>query len=324
MNAVLDWRNAQVVSVTELTPDIRLFEIAPRGPFTPSAPGSHIDVTVQIKDRPATRSYSTLGPGERGTYRIAVKRMPDSRGGSNYMWSLKPGAFLQASPPKNHFALSHGCLDYLLIAGGIGITPIFSMAQALAARGAKFRVLYACRSQADAALAGELSALAGDRLEIFLSSEGRRIDIAAEIARLDQNGELYVCGPLGMIEDARHLWAQSGRSAGNLRFETFGNTGHAPNTAFTANLPLLARSVEVAKNQTLLEALEAAGIDAMFDCRRGECGLCAVNVISVDGKIDHRDVFLSDEEKAEGHKICACVSRVTGGSITLDTGERPA
>jgi ferredoxin-NADP reductase len=324
MNAVLDWRNAQVVSVTDLTSDIRLFEIAPRGPFTPATPGSHIDVTVQINDRPATRSYSTLAPGERGTYRIAVKRMPDSRGGSNYMWSMKSGALLQVAPPKNHFALSHGCPDYLLIAGGIGITPIFSMAQALAARGAKFRVLYACRSKADAALASELADIAGELMELFLSAEGRRIDIAAEIGKLDANGECYVCGPLGMIEDARHLWAQSGRPAGNLRFETFGNTGHAPNTAFMVNLPLLARSIEVAKNQTLLEALEAADIDAMFDCRRGECGLCAVNVISVDGTIDHRDVFLSDEEKAEGHKICACVSRMTGGSITLDTGERPA
>jgi vanillate O-demethylase ferredoxin subunit len=87
-------------------------------------------------------------------------------------------------------------------------------------------------------------------------------------------------------------------------------------------LPHIGRTIEVAKTQTMLEALEAAGVEAMFDCRRGECGLCALDVLAVDGVIDHRDVFFSEEEKVEGHKLCACVSRVAGASITVDTGER--
>lgn len=322
MNAIIDWRNARVEHVQDLSSDIRLFEIAYRGPFTPATPGSHIDVTVMIADRPAKRSYSTLGPGVDGRYQIAVKRAADSRGGSAYMWSLQAGAHLQMSAPLNHFELNRDCPDYLLVAGGIGVTPILSMARALSEQGAKFKVLYGCRSPADAAFADELKDLAGERLQFFFDSEGQRIDFDGEIARLDGQGELYVCGPLGMLDAARSAWAQAGRAPTHLRFETFGNSGRHPNMAFTLHIANLDRTIEVGKTQTMLEAMEDAGVEAMFDCRRGECGLCALDVVSVEGEIDHRDIFFSDEEKHEGHKVCVCVSRVAGGRISVDTGER--
>ena len=322
MNIAAEWIRAHVRAVRDVAPDVREIEIDAGKAGASASPGSHIDVSVNIAGRPATRSYSTLGPGENGVYTIAVKRMQDGRGGSAFMWALGPGAPLSITRPLNHFELNRDCTEYLLIAGGIGVTPIFSMAQALAQSGANFRILYAGRARSHMAYAAALEALCGGRLQVFARDEGKRIDIAREIAGLGDRAEVYVCGPIGMLEEARACWRKSGRPAQALRFETFANSGHFANAAFTVNLPLLGRSIEVGAAQTLLEALEAAGVEAMSDCRRGECGLCALDIIACDGQIDHRDVFFSDEEKAEGHKLCACVSRVAGGSISVDTGER--
>ncbi|MCC2099314.1 MAG: oxidoreductase [Hyphomicrobiales bacterium] len=322
MDAKTFWQKARVRSIRDLTPDIRLFELEPAQRFIPPAPGGHIDVTVQIDGRAAVRSYSLVGPCSDGVYRIAIKLLPDSRGGSAYMWSLPEGSTLTISEPGNHFELFRGRPDYVLIAGGIGITPIYSMALALSKAGARFRVLYATRSAADLAFADELAELPGANLQTYPAGEGRRLSIGDAITSLAPNGEMYVCGPIGMLEDARSAWAASGRPIERLRFETFGNSGRYPSVPFTVNLPLLGRSIEVSKNQTILEALEAAGIDAMYDCRRGECGLCALDVLEADGVIDHRDVFFSEDEKAQGHKLCACVSRMAGGSVSVDTGER--
>ena len=322
MDAKTFWQKARVRSIRDLTADIRLFELEPAQRFIAPAPGCHIDVTVQIDGRPVVRSYSVVGPCSDGVYRIAVKLLPESRGGSAYMWSLQEGATLTISEPGNHFELFRGRPDYVLIAGGIGITPIYSMALALSVAGARFRLLYAGRDAADLAFADEVRGLPGARLETYAASEGERLSIADAIASLAPDGEMYVCGPIGMLEDARSAWAGSGRPIERLRFETFGNSGRYPSVSFTVKLPLLERTVEVVKNQTILEALEAAGIEAMSDCRRGECGLCALDIIEVDGVIDHRDVFFSEEEKAQGHKLCACVSRMAGGSVSVDTGER--
>jgi ferredoxin-NADP reductase len=320
----IDWRSARLQSVRDLTPEIRLFEIEPSGEFMAPTPGSHINVVVQIKDRPDIRSYSVVGPCADGCYRIAVKRLGDTRGGSAYMWTLAPGAQMTVSTPGNHFELSRGRPDYLLLAGGIGITPIFTLALSLAQAGAKFRLLYACRRRLDLALADELQGRIGDRLQTFVSEEGMRVDLEAEIARLDVGGEFYVCGPIRMLEAAKRAWAQSGRPLAQLRFETFGSGGRFAAEPFKVRIPRLGLEVDVAINQTMLEALEAAGIDMIFDCLRGECGLCALPIIETDGIVDHRDVFFSEDEKAANGKLCTCVSRVIGGSITIDTADRSA
>jgi ferredoxin-NADP reductase len=324
MTTPIEWRSAVLQATRDLTPDIRLFEIAPSGEFVAPTPGSHINVTVQIDGRPDTRSYSTVGPCDDGLYRIAVKLLPDSRGGSSYMWSLKPGARLTVSTPGNHFELGRGRPEYILLAGGIGITPIYSMALALAQAGANFRLLYACRSRQDLALADDLAERIGDQLRVFIDEEGAKVDLAAEISGLAPGGELYVCGPIGLLEAAKRQWQQSGRPVDQLRFETFGNSGRFATMPFTVKIPRLGREVEVPQNRTMLDALEAAGIAMIFDCRRGECGLCALDIIETDGIVDHRDVFFSDEEKAANKKLCTCVSRVAGGSITVDTADRAA
>lgn len=322
MSEAIEWRSARLRAVRDLSPDIRLFEIEPVGEFVPPTPGSHFNIVVHINGRPDVRNYSAIGLGTDGVYRIAVKRLPNSRGGSAYMWTLAPGAQLTISTPGNHFELSRGRPEYLLLAGGIGITPIFTIAQALAETGANFRLLYAARRRQDLALADELRDQIGDRLQVFLSDEGRRVDIAAEITRLQPNGELYVCGPIGMLEDAKREWQRSGRPVDKLGFETFGNSGRFVSEPFKVKIPRLGLEIDVPLNQTMLEVLEGAGIDMISDCRRGECGLCALPILKTDGIVDHRDVFFSDEEKAANTKLCTCVSRVIGGSITVDTPDR--
>ncbi|MBQ0819033.1 oxidoreductase [Microvirga sp. HBU67558] len=320
----IEWRAAKLLRTRDLSPDIRLFEIEPSGDFVAPTPGSHINVNVQIGERPDVRSYSIVGPCSDGLYRIAVKLLGDSRGGSAYMWGLKPGAQLTISTPGNHFDLGRGRPEYLLLAGGIGITPIFTMAMALAEIDADFRVLYACRRREDAALADELRERVGERLQMFVDADGGRVDLDSEIARLAPGGELYVCGPIGLLEAAKRAWQQSGRPVDQLRFETFGNSGRFASQPFKVRIPRLDLVVDVPQNQTMLDALETAGVAMISDCRRGECGLCALSILEVDGIVDHRDVFFSDEEKAANAKLCTCVSRVAGGSITIDTADRAA
>jgi ferredoxin-NADP reductase len=318
----IDWRSARLRATRNLTPDIRLFEIEASGTFVVPSPGSHINVAVQIANRPDVRSYSVVGPCVDGLYRIAVKLLKDTRGGSAYMWGLALGANLTVSGPNSHFELSRGSPQYLLLAGGIGITPIYTMALALAEAGADFRLLYACRRHQDQAVVDDLRVRIGERLHMFIDEDGARIDVPAEIARLALGAELYVCGPIGMLEAAKRTWADSGRPIDLLRFETFGNSGRFASEAFLVKIPRLGREIEVAQNVTMLNALEAAGIEMIFDCLRGECGLCALPILSVEGTVDHRDVFFSDAEKAANSKLCTCVSRVVGGSITIDTADR--
>ena len=322
MAAVDAWHEARLLAAQDVGRDIRLFEIEPADGTVPWSPGSHIDVGVLAGGRPDTRSYSLVGDPTPGVYRIAVKRLPESRGGSAYMWGLAPSARLRITRPRNHFDLAYGRPDYLLIAGGIGITPLVGMALALARRGERMRMLYAVHGRADLAFAAELRDQLGDRLELFVTEEGPRIDLAAEIARLAPGGECYVCGPIPMLNDAKRAWAESGRPVGSLRFETFGSSGRWAPEPFEVRIPRLGRTVHVPESKSMLDALEEAGVEMIWDCRRGECGLCTVDILEADGIVDHRDVFFSEAQKAENRKLCTCVSRVVKGGITIDTADR--
>jgi ferredoxin-NADP reductase len=321
MPDLIEWRDGVVRATRDLTHDIRMLEIAPSGEFAVPAPGSHINISVLIRERPDVRSYSIVGPCTDGVYRIAVKLLRETRGGSAYMWSLAHGSRVRISAPANHFELGLGRPEYLLLAGGIGITPIFTHALALAHANSRFRVVYACRSRRDLALAEELRERIGERLQTFCA-EDARVDLPAEIAKLDRHGEFYVCGPIGLLEAAKQAWRESGRPLDKLRFETFGSSGRYPSARFTMKIPRLGLEVAVPADQTMLEALEAAGVGMIYDCRRGECGLCALPILEVDGIVDHRDVFFSEAEKAGNAKLCTCVSRVYGTAISVDTADR--
>ena len=323
MRAESTWTDAVVRATRDVTPTIRQIEFAPERGQVGWTAGSHIDIGVMVDGRADTRSYSLVGEPDEGYYRVAVKREEQSRGGSRFMWSLKPGSRLSVSAPKNLFELQVGRPEYLLVAGGIGITPIVGMAQVLARRGEKFQLYYCGRSRREMAFLLELFERLGDRLEIFAADEGHRLNIAEAIAGLARDTELYLCGPMRLLDAARQAWAGAGRPATSLRYETFANSGrHAPERFWVR---VLSHEVEIVvpENKTMLDALNEAGVEVMWDCLRGECGLCAVDIVEVDGGIDHRDVFLSDHQKQENTKLCTCVSRAFGGGVVIDTGYRP-
>jgi vanillate O-demethylase ferredoxin subunit len=317
------WLDATVESVRNVAAAVREITLRPAPDAPPYSPGSHINLRVLIDGRTDTRSYSLVGEPADGLYRIAVKAEAASRGGSRYMWSLRPGARLEITPPTNAFELAQGAPELLLIAGGIGITPLRGMAQRLRRSGARFRLLYAARARSEMAYLAELTAELGEALQVFASDEGARIDLPGAVTALHPDGELYVCGPLRLLDGLRRVWAEAGRAPARLRYETFGSSGHFAPEAFTVRIPRLGREVAVAANSSMLEALEAAGVGVLADCRRGECGLCVMQVLAVDGRIDHRDVFLSAHQQARGDKICTCVSRVVGGAITVEPAYRP-
>jgi ferredoxin-NADP reductase len=325
MRSNASWTDAVIDSFENLSPTVREFRIRPVGHVGVQRhePGSHLQVQLLVDGKPQLRSYSLVGESDGQPYRIAVKRLDDGRGGSRAMWQLAAGDRVQLSGPHNHFPLDFNAPAYLLVAGGIGVTPLLGMAQALAGRcdrsGRPLRMLYGARDEAELAYANALRDHLGERL---CTAVDARIDFAVEIATLPPGAQMYVCGPVPMLDAARHAWEASGRPAADLRYETFGNSGRFAPQAFRVRIPRHALDITVPADCSLLDALEQAGVEAVFDCKRGECGLCTLEVLALDGEIDHRDVFLSEHEKQGNRRLCACVSRVAG-SVTLDSSYRP-
>lgn len=301
---------------------------APTGGVAPWSVGSHLRVQVSADGQELLRSYSLVGlpqdSVQDGVYRIAVKRVDPSRGGSRHMWRLSAGAVIRIAGPDNHFELPLAAPFTLLVAGGIGITPMLGMGLTLARRGTAMRMLYAARSADELVYADRLRTALGDRLATFCDADGRRIDLAAEIAALPAGAQMLVCGPAPLLQGAQAAWRAAGRAPAALRFETFGSGGLKGAEPFWVRVggPDAPR-IDVPADRSLLQVLGEHGIDAMADCERGECGLCAVDVLALEGDIDHRDVFFSAEEKHANRRLCACVSRVRGGGVVVDTGYRP-
>ena len=329
MKSDIHWAPAKIVAVRDLTPTVREFEIRPdSGIVSAHEPGAHLQLQVLVGQpgagRIQTRSYSLIGEPDGQAWRIAVKRLDDGRGGSLAMWRLAAGDRLLASEPQNHFALDLTAPGYLLVAGGIGITPLVLMAQRLAALGARdgrpVRMLYGARSAEELAYLPLLQGALGERIEAHTGSAA--IDFAGAIGALPAGAQLYTCGPVPMLEAVKRAWRDAGRPPADLRFETFGSSGRLATQAFEVRIPRHDLAITVPADSTLLDALDAAGIQTLWDCKRGECGLCAMDVLAVDGEIDHRDVFLSEHEKASGQRICACVSRAVG-TLTIDSAWRP-
>jgi vanillate O-demethylase ferredoxin subunit len=323
MHFIDDWMPARVMSTRDLTPSIRLFELQPSVRFPAWTPGSHIRVRLTVDGRPEVRSYSLIDDGSGGgQLRIAVKLAENGLGGSRAMWALKPGEPIEVSVPDNHFELGLSAPSYTLVAGGVGITPLVSMARFLSKRGLPVRFFYCVRNREEAAFADVLASWLGEAFQLCVENESGRLDFNAVIAPVEAEGELYFCGPIGMLEAVRRAWEAAGRPMSLLRYESFASSGHYANQPFTAVLPRFGREIAVPAHQTLLSALEAAGIEVLSDCRRGECGLCVVDILSCDAPVDHRDVFFSEEQKAGNRKLCACVSRPSGGRIEIDTAYR--
>lgn len=327
MRSTQTWQEAVVVATRDLTPTVREFEIRPlQGAAAAWESGAHLQLLLLINGQVQIRSYSLVGLSDGSNYRIAVKRMDDGRGGSLAMWRLATGDHLPVSEPQNHFQLELSAPHYLLVAGGIGITPLVMMAQQLKAHvrktGATLRMLYGVRTQEELAFLPLLRETLGDSLQTFVAGRAETMDLPAEVAALPAGGQLYTCGPVTMLEAIKQAWSGAGRPPAGLRFETFGSSGRFAAQAFRVRVPRQQIDIMVPADTTLLDALERAGVETLWGCRRGECGLCAMDVLSLDGEADHRDVFLSAHEKQQCSRICACVSRVVG-SVALDSSYRP-
>jgi vanillate O-demethylase ferredoxin subunit len=313
------WQNAVVHAVEDVATGIRRIVLRPELPH-PARPGEHVDVHVTIDGAVQVRSYSVVDAAPDGTeLAISVFRSPNSRGGSVFMHGLEPGQVLGITQPLQNFPLRVGAPAYVLLAGGIGITAIAGMAALLRRLGADYRLVYVARSRAAMAYLDDLTALHGDRLEAHVDDEGTSLDVPALVAGVREDAELYMCGPIRLMDAVRRAWADRGLDRTSLRYETFGNSGWFEAEPFTVRIPRLGVEAVVDSDESMLEALERQGVDIMSDCRKGECGLCQVSVLALDGRIDHRDVFYSDRQKSAGTKMCCCVSR----AVSAEAGAAP-
>ncbi|GAA3709719.1 PDR/VanB family oxidoreductase [Zhihengliuella alba] len=322
------WQDAVVVEARTVARGIRRIVVEPEQPVAAS-PGSHVDVSLELDGDPVRRSYSVVESVDEGRrLAISVLRTKDSRGGSQFMHTLEPGDRLRMTQPLQNFPLRIGAPAYVLVAGGIGITAIAHMAAVLKSVRADYRLHYVGRSREAMAYVDELEAEHGDRLELHADDESGRFDVPGLVQGAPADAELYMCGPIRLMDAVRRSWAGAGREPSSLRYETFGNSGWFDAEPFTVQVPRLGVRTEVPSGCSLLEALENAGVAMLSDCRKGECGICQVRVLDLEGEIDHRDVFFSERQHNNGGKLCACVSRVIagqqaapGGSVlTLDVG----
>ncbi|TGN90721.1 oxidoreductase [Bradyrhizobium yuanmingense] len=278
--------------------------------------GAHLRVALPNGgDRP----YSLMAlPGlPDDALALGVLREEASSGGSQFMHALKVGDVVKASAPVNNFRLHEGAAPALLFAGGIGITPVLSMAAELAARGSSYRLHYAGRTQGLLAFLPQLQEICAGGLSVHYDGDESRLDVAAALGDAAANAHVYVCGPSGMIDAVKAGAAAAGVSADRVHYELFkSEQPSSPDRPFEVEIKSTGQVVGVAAGQTIIEALEAAGFDVLYDCRRGDCGICQCGVIA--GVPDHRDVILSDEERASNKVMQICVSRAKSERLVLD------
>jgi ferredoxin-NADP reductase len=306
------WQRATVVDAVPVADRIRRIVFAPEA-RRPIEPGMHIDVRVAGATGILDRSYSIVEPvGADGAYAISVFEGEASRGGARAMHALAPGDVVEVTDPLQDFPFRVGSTRYAFLAGGVGITAVLAMARAARLAGADYRIAYCGRTRPAMAYLDDLAAEHGDRLDLHVRDEQTSLDVAAFVASIPEDAELYLCGPIRLMDVVRREWAAAGRTPAALRFETFGNSGWFEPEPFVVGIPAQGVECVVAPHQSILEALEAAGVDALSDCRKGECGLCEARVVALHGAIDHRDVFYSERQRDAETKVCVCVSRVTG------------
>lgn len=319
-----------VAEVRPLTSHITAFRLRhPDGRALPGyLAGAHIKVKVEINGKAVWRHYSLInldvaaGASERpAEYLIAVRREDTAlggRGGSLYMHTqLKAGHTLQVSSPINGFWLDPAHDDVVLIAGGIGVTPIISMAAALRVAGKRYAMHYSGRSFDQLALVQELQSVAADALTLYADDEACRLDLRKLLAGCTPSQALYTCGPKGMIDAVRNIALELGWHSDHIHYELFVEAAaEAGDQAFEVELSQSGTCLQIPADKTILDVMIDAGLDPMFDCKRGECGVCSTPVLA--GEIEHRDNCLTESERAAGHVIQICISRAKGKCLVLD------
>lgn len=307
----------------EVARDISAFELAdPDGAALPAfAAGAHIDVQL---GNGLTRQYSLCNsPSERHRYLIGVLRDPASRGGSVAMHALREGALVEIGEPKNHFPLSPDATRSILVAGGIGVTPILCMAERLAHTGASFELHYCTREPERAAFRERLSEPhlnAQTRLYFDNGPFVERIDLPKVLGNPEPGKHLYVCGPGGFIESVLDHARQLGWHGANVHREYFtaapANGDTDKDAPFQVKLAKSGRIIDVGAEQTVVKALDEAGVMVATSCEEGVCGTCLTRVLS--GEPDHRDLYLTEDERCANDQFLPCCSRSKSPMLVLD------
>lgn len=309
-----------VSEINEAAEGIRHFTLvnAEGGEMPSFSGGSHVVVSMPTPGRTYRNAYSLLSnPTDRRNYQIAVRLQENSRGGSRFMHEqVSVGMTLDISYPVNLFALSRLGHKHILIAGGIGITPFMSQVHELLRHGEDFELHYAYRSPQHAAFAQALRERLGDRLHCYDQSQGGRLNFETLFSNQPLGTHTYVCGPAGMVEAMIATARRLGWPEGHIHNEEF--LAPPVGEPFTIRLRKSQMDVEVGAEVSMLEAMEAAGVDAPYLCRGGACGRCELEVLYTDGVLDHHDHYLSDEERRSGKKIMPCVSRARCSFIELN------
>ena len=317
----LGLRTVRIARKTSEALDICSFELVdPEGQPLPSfSAGSHID--VHLPDG-LVRQYSLANdPRETHRYLIAVLRDANSRGGSMGMHALQPGATIEISDPKNHFALANSARHSILIAGGIGITPILCMAERLAQIGEPFDLHYCTRSAERTAFAErirESSFSHQAHLHHDDGPPGQKLDVKVAIGEPRDEVHLYVCGPTGFMDWVLGTARALGWPDDLLHREYFAGvaTTSAGDGAFEVQLASSGAVIRVGSDQTVVAALQAAGVSVAVSCEQGICGTCITRVL--EGTPDHRDMYLTPDEQARCDQFTPCCSRSKSARLVLD------
>jgi ferredoxin-NADP reductase len=302
--------NLRIANIEPLSPTLRKFTLVPDSGELPAAgAGAHILLTITGPDRSWKNAYSLVtGPEDRFHYEIIVRKVAHSRGGSVYLHDhAKPGDTLTVATPQNLFPVQRLAKKHLLIAAGIGVTPFLSYLKTLHA---PYELHHCARPEDEAAF----NALLPKSPHIIRHTGRNSLNLRALLSTQKLGTHLYVCGPEtfmdSVIAEAHHL----GWPGANIHSESFGHiTGGAP---FTARLLRSNLTVEVGPEQSLLEAIEAAGLNPPYLCRGGACGECELPLLA--GEADHRDHVLNPEQHAAKSCVFTCVSRAKSPELVLD------
>ncbi len=296
--------------------DTNLYELSrPDGGTLPAAePGAHIDLHLP---NGIVRQYSLTLPSPAPThYALAIKRDPASLGGSRYIFDqLKVGALLNISAPVNNFPLDKAATHSILIAGGIGVTPIWAMAQELQAGTSSWQLYCACRSSVDMAFLDEINETAAAKFHFDDEANGAFLDIKAIVNQAPKHAHLYCCGPTPMLkafEDATKNWPSE-----QVHVEYFTSKEEANlKGGYVVTLARSGRQFQIPPGKSILAVLRDAGIDVPYSCEDGVCGSCETTVIS--GVPDHRDSVLNKQERAANKTMMICCSGCRGQRLLLD------